>query len=104
MGANKSMQSIQRIFQSTGGIKAIREQFDKTANIHSHSSKHSSRESKADEKLMINEIFRLNGFNYTSGRAHRSFPDIKRGPLKYLNPVEFDNWLQNHLNQISLNI
>ena len=51
---------------------------------------------------MINDIKEIAPFVYTPGRAHASFPEIKRSPMLYLNVLEFHRWLNTHKEQIAL--
>ena len=62
----------------SNGIKQVVEQFDSTVDIHKVSVQRTTRDSIADEKEMIADLFELNPFNKVPGRSHISFPSIKR--------------------------
>lgn len=55
-----------------------------------------TRGSLKDEKEMVDDIVQLDPFNHVPERHHDSFPGIKKSPLKYLNIVEFHQWLNKH--------
>ena len=93
MGANKTMNAISQIAQAIGGIKEICENYDHLAGIAPESSHHTRRSAEEDELQMINDIADLKPFDHFDGRAHASFPDIKRSPLQYLDIVSFHKWL-----------
>jgi hypothetical protein len=100
-GANKTIQSISKVCRATSGIQRITEQFDISAGIHKVSGQHTTRDSIKDEKEMIEDLTRLDPFNHEPGRCHDSFPSIKSCPLKYLNVVEFHQWLEKHKKELS---
>ena len=50
---------------------------------------------------MIEELVRLAPFKHEPGRCHDSFQSIKSCPLKYLNVVEFHQWLEKHKKELS---
>ena len=60
-----------------------------------------TRDSLKDEKEMVSDLLRLNPFNHMPARFHDSFPDIKRSPLRYLNIVDYHQWLAKHLEELS---
>jgi hypothetical protein len=100
-GANKTIQSISKVCRATSGIQRITEQFDISAGIHKVSGQHTTLDSIKDEKEMIEDLTRLDPFNHEPGRCHDSFPSIKSCPLKYLNVVEFHQWLKAHSHSLS---
>ena len=100
-GANKTIQSISKVCRATSGIQKITEQFDKTAGIHNVSVQHTTRDSIKDEKEMIEDLVRLAPFKHETGRCLDSFQSIKSCPLKYLNVVEFYQWLEKHKKELS---
>jgi hypothetical protein len=95
MGANKTIQSISKICKAVSGIKEITEKVDESLGIHKTSVQHTTREALTDEKEMVADLLRLQPFEY-QGRAHTSFPDIRRCPLNYLDIGEFHIWLEKH--------
>lgn len=95
MGANKTIQSISKICKAVSGIKEITERFDESVGIHKRSVQHTTREALTDEKEMVADLLRLQPFEY-QGRAHASFPDVRRCPLNYLDVAEFHIWLERH--------
>ena len=100
MGANKSMASIGKISMAVGGIKAIRDSFDVSIDLRPDSSKHHTADSTNDELGMIQELVALKPFEHQSGRAHASFPNIKRHPLLNLNTNEYGNWLKEQMERL----
>ena len=94
MGANKSIDVIQRVSKATNGIKAILENFDEIAGLHKLSARHTTRNSYQDELKMIEDISKVDPFNYMESRHFESFPDIKRSPLRHLKIVDFHHWLR----------
>ena len=101
MGPNKTLKSISKVCKATTGIKQITEQFDYSTGIHKTSVQHTSRDSLKDEKEMVADLIQLDPFKNVPGRSHDSFPDIKRCPLRYLNIVEFHQWLDKHKWELS---
>ena len=101
MGPNKTIESISKICKASNGIKEIIENFDEEALIHKTSVHHTIGDPLKDEIEMINDLIQLNPFSHIDGRAHNSFPNIKRSPLQYLNIVDFHQWLQKHKQEIS---
>ena len=101
MGANKSIKSIETVTKAVGGIRQLAENFDKDCCIHPQSSKHSKRDSKPDELSMLEDLATLNPFQYAAGRSHKSFPGIKRHPMKYMDIQDFHIWLDKHKKQMS---
>ena len=101
MGPNKTFQSISKVCKATNGIKEVTEQFDASASIHQSSVQHTTRDSLKDEKEMVEDLVQLNPFQKVPERCHNSFPDIKRCPLRYLNIVEFHQWLDKHKQELS---
>ena len=81
MGPNKTLKSISKVCNATNGIKDVKEQFDFSAGI-----RHNSRDSLAD-------LVQLDSFRIMPRRNHESFPEIKSCPLRYLDIVEFHQWL-----------
>ena len=100
-GANKTIQSISKVCRATSGIQKITKQFDKTTGIPNVSVQHTIRDSFKDEKEMIEDLVRLAPFKHELGRCHDSFQSIKSCPLKYLNVVEFHQWLEKHKKELS---
>lgn len=101
MGPNKTFQSISKVCKATNGIKEVTEQFDASAGIHQSSVQHTTRDSLKDEKEMVEDLVQLDPFQKVPERYHISFPDIKRCPLRYLNIVEFHQWLDKHKQELS---
>ena len=101
MGSNKTLQSISKVCKATNGITEVEEQFDRSVGLHKSSVQHTTRDSLKDELEMINDLMALNPFNKVPERCHDSFPDIKRCPLRYLNIVEFHQWLDKHKQELS---
>ena len=101
MGPNKTFQSISKVCKATNGIKEVTEQFDASASIHQSSVQHTTRDSLKDEKEMVEDLVQLDPFQKVPERCHISFPDIKRCPLRYLNIVEFHQWLDKHKQELS---
>ena len=101
MGPNKTFQSISKVCKATNGIKEVKEQFDTSAGIHQSSVQHTTRDSLKDEKEMVEDLVQLDPFQRVPERCHDSFPDIKRCPLRYLNIVEFHQWLDKHKQELS---
>ena len=52
-------------------------------------------------KEMIADLVQLDPFRIMPGRYHESFPEIKSCPLRYLNIVEFHQWLDKHKWELS---
>ena len=100
MGPNKSISSISKVCKASNGIHLLIQQFDDSLNIHAKSVQHTIRDSLKDEKDMVAEIVQLDPFNYVQGRHHDSFPGIRKIPLKYLDIVEFHQWLNKHITEL----
>ena len=50
---------------------------------------------------MVAGIMQLDPFNYVqAGRHHDSFPGIIKSPLKYLDNIEFHQWLNKHITEL----
>lgn len=101
MGPNKTINSISKVCKATTGIKQITQEFDCSVGIHKKSVQHTTRNSLEDEKGMVADLVRLDPFTHTVNRCHDSFPDIRRCPLRYLNVVEFHQWIDKHKNELS---
>ncbi len=101
MGPNKTPSSISKVCKASNGIHLLVQQFDDSLNIHAKSVQHTTRDSLKDEKEMVAEIVQLDPFNYVPERHHDSFPGIKKSPLKYLDIVEFHQWLTKHKTELS---
>ena len=101
MGPNKTLQSTGKVCKAPNGITEVEEQFDRSVGLHKSSVQHTTRDSLKDELEMINDLMALNPFNKVPERSHDSFPDIKRCPLRYLNIVEFHQWLDKHKQELS---
>ena len=100
MVPNKTIGSISKVSKVATGIKATIENFDIVSDIHKASVQHKVGDSIKDEKAMIEDLIRLKPFDLTANRAHTSFPDIKRSPLRYLNIVGFHEWLEKHKSEM----
>ena len=98
---NKTLNSISKFCKATTHINQIVEEFDSSEGIHKTSVQHTTRDSLKDEKEMVSDLLLLNPFNDMPPRFHDSFPDIKRSPLRYLNIVDFHQWLAKHLEELS---
>ena len=98
---NKTLNSISKVCKATTGIHQIVEGFDSSVGIHKTSVQHTTRDSLKDEKEMVSDLLRLNPFNHMPARFHDSFPDIKRSPLRYLNIVDYHQWLAKQLETLS---
>lgn len=101
LGANKSLTSISTICKATTGIKALLENLDKVLNVPKNSSRHTTASPYEDELQMINDLLQLDPFEYTPGRFHPSFRNIKRSPQLYLDTNHFHQWLTKHKKQVS---
>ena len=101
MGPNKTLKSISKVCKAANGIKEVKEQFDTSAGIRHTSVQHTTQDSLADEKAMIADLVQLDPFRIMPGRYHESFPEIKSCPLRYLNIVEFHQWLDKHKWELS---
>lgn len=101
MGPNKTINSISKVCKATTGIKQVTKKFDSSTGIHKKSVQHSTPDYLEDEKGMIDELLLLDPFEYEADRCHDSFPEIKRCPVKYLNIVEFHEWLDKHKKELS---
>lgn len=101
MGANKTLNSISKICRATTGISQVTEAVDCSIGIHKKSVQHTTQDSLQDEKEMIADVMKLDPFTYVPSRCHASFPDIRRCPLKYLNIIEFHQWLAKHMKELS---
>ena len=96
MGPNKTITSISKVCKASTGVHLVLNQFNSSMGIHPKSVQHTTRDSTKDEKEMIADVVQLDPFNYVTGRQHDSFPGIKKSPLKYLNIVQFHQWLDKH--------
>ena len=101
MGPNKTIKSISRVCKATGGIKKIIENCDMQFSVSKRSVKHKTTSSVNDELQMIQDLISIQPFVTIPGRAHDSFPELKRSPLMYLDPREFRKWLTTHKAQIA---
>lgn len=102
MGPNKTVNSISKICKAVSGLKQILENFDDISCTHKSSVQHGKTATLLEEKEMVKELLQLDPFNHTTGRAHDSFPDIKRHPFRYLKAQDFSNWIKKHKMQLSL--
>ena len=100
-GPNKTLKCIRKVCNATTGIYQIVQEFDLSVGIHKTSVEHTTRDSFKDEKEMVHDLLQLNPFHYPSARCHNSFPGIKRSPLRYLNIVEFHEWLDKHMRELT---
>lgn len=98
-GPNKTLNSNSKVCKASTDICQIVQKFDSSVGIHKTSVEHTTRDSLKDEREMVHDILQLNPFHYMSARCHDSFPDIKRCPLRYLNIVEFHEWLGKHMRE-----
>ncbi len=101
MGPNKTINSISKVCKATTGLQQITQQFDSSIGIHKTSVQHTTRDSLKDEKEMVTDLIQLDPFNHVPARSHDSFPDIKKCPLRYLNVVDFHQWLDKHKRELS---
>ena len=100
MGANKTISSISKVMKAVNGIKEIHENFDVKNDITKTSVKHSKVKCYNDEREIITELLHLDPFQFTPGRTHQSFPDIKSSPLRYLDIIQHHKWIEKHKNQL----
>jgi len=101
MGPNKTINSISKVCKATTGLQQITQQFDSSIGIHKTSVQHTTRDCLKDEKEMVADLIQLDPFNHEPARSHDSFPDIKKCPLRYLNVVDFHQWLDKHKRELS---
>lgn len=101
MGPNKTINSISKVCKATTGLQQITQQFDSSIDIHKTSVQHTTRDCLKDEKEMVADLIQLDPFNHEPARSHDSFPDIKKCPLRYLNVVDFHQWLDKHKRELS---
>ena len=100
-GPNKTFQSISKVCKAINGINEVMEQFDASVRIHQSAVQHTTPDSLKDEKEMVKDLVELDPFRKVPERCHNSFPDIKRCLLRYLNIVEFHQWLDKHKRELS---
>ena len=100
-GPNKTLNSISKVCKATTGIYQIVQELDSSVAIHKTPVEHTTRHSLKDEQEMVHDLLQLNPFRYVSARCHDSFSEIKRSPLKYLNIVEFHEWLDKHMKELA---
>lgn len=101
MGPNKTINSISKVCKATTGLQQITQQFDSSIDVHKTSVQHTTRDCLKDEKEMVADLIQLDPFNHEPARSHDSFPDIKKCPLRYLNVVDFHQWLDKHKRELS---
>ena len=101
MAPNKSFKSISKVCKATNGFKEVKEQFDTLPLVFTRLLFNIPLESLKDEKEMVADLIQLDPFKNVAGRCHDSFPEIKRCPLRYLNIVEFHQWLDKHKREVS---
>lgn len=101
MGPNKTINSISKVCKATTGLQQITQQFDSSIGIHKTSVQHTTRDCLKDEKEMVADLIQLDPFNHEPARSHDSFPGIKKCPLRYLNVVDFHQWLDKHKRELS---
>lgn len=101
MGPNKTIKSISKVCKASTGLQQITQQFDLSIGTHKTSVQHTTRDCLKDEKEMVADLIQLDPFNHEPARSHDSFPDIKKCPLRYLNVVDFHQWLDKHKRELS---
>jgi hypothetical protein len=104
MGANKTEKSIERMSRASGGLRSIVDNFDDQVGKKCTSSSHSHKVATNDEKLIIEDLQKLQPFTTIPGRKHKSFHKASSDPLATLDQEAFHAWLKKHQKNMLFNI
>ena len=104
IGANISEQSIVHSSKCLDGIKAARENFDKSTNIHTNSIHHTKKSSKKDQSLILQQLIESKVFSYIPGRKHATFPDIKPNLAQSVDASSLFKWLDSNKQKLARQI
>ena len=92
-----SNQTEKNVTARTSAITAMVEvskNFDNKSQVIVRSKKHSDKDSKMDEVDMIKDLRNVRPFQFQSGRAHPTFPEIKSSLTESLDPADIRSWIE----------
>ena len=91
LGANKSEKAIVRT-GNCGPLDDILSSYDKTAKIDNPSGKHSRHSISKELDKLIQKLLTYGAFDKSSGKQHRTFPNLKANLIKKLNENKVKEW------------
>ena len=104
IGANVSEQAIVQSSKSLDGIKTVCENFDRSAGIHGDSVNHTTKSSKKDQGLVLQQLIESKVFSYIPGRKHAAFPDIESNLAQSINTKSLFKWLDTNKQKLAKQI
>ena len=75
--------------------------FDRSAGIHGNSVDHTTKSSKNDQGLVLQQLIESKVFSYIPGRKHAAFPDIKPNLAQSINTKSLFKWLDTNKQKLA---
>jgi TusA-related sulfurtransferase len=96
MQAGQSIHHIHTKTRAISGIESIANNFDAAANVVQRATKHSHRETAAEEVDMINDLLEVRPFQHQPGRNYEKFPNMEPSLLHRLDntAISTAKWLK----------
>ena len=94
MGAQKTIQAVNRATTAACGLRNIEENFDEVTGVHPQSTAHTYQSAEKDQNDMISIVCGLKPFQHIPGRHHSSFPNLPRSPLDLVDIRILEEWMK----------
>jgi len=93
MYSNKTETNISNRTRAISGIREIAETFDKHSSVIVRAKKHSNKQTRGDEFVMLEDLRHIRPFRNQPGRFHTSFPTISPSIVDNLDVIHFHEWI-----------
>lgn len=94
MGAQKTIQAVNRVTTAATGLRKIEENFDKETGVTPPSTEHSYVSAEKDQNDMISIVCGLKPFQEIPGRHHLTFPHLPRSPFDLVDIRILQEWIK----------
>jgi len=94
LGANITHKSVKRVGRCLGEVVKITANFDEECGIPKESDHHSVHSVAKDMSMILAQLKDMEVFADKRKREHSAFPRFLGNPMKKLNRVELNQWLQ----------
>lgn len=102
LGANVSEATIIQTSKSLRSLMEVTSHFDSICDIHPESIYHTCKRYEKDLDMVIEELIqRSRVFDYTPGRFHRSFKDIKPHISHHVDLDSLFKWIKKHQSKLA---
>lgn len=100
VGANKTLQAIQRVSKVVGILIDLTKKFDEDLKSYTSSGYHKVASVAKDQQIILSELLhRAYVFNEQAGREHQNFKDMLPSIFLKVNRKKLESWIKDHISK-----